>query len=100
MPRVDTNEVTKWLTGAPKIARDVAPFYWTYLDAPADGTIFLTWQPLSRRGVEFASDGYIWPQNEVTFRHDLGNGLVSPRGSAWLPTRMGCRIVTRSLTRL
>ncbi|OIW35287.1 DUF1750-domain-containing protein, partial [Coniochaeta ligniaria NRRL 30616] len=76
MPRVDTNEVTKWLTGAPKIARDVAPFYWTYLDAPADGTIFLTWQPLSRRGVEFASDGYIWPQNEVTFRHDLGNGLA------------------------
>ncbi len=84
MPRVDTNEVTKWLTGAPKIARDVAPFYWTYLDAPADGTIFLTWQPLSRRGVEFASDGYIWPQNEVTFRHDLGNGLVSPASNASL----------------
>jgi hypothetical protein len=76
MPRVELHEVTKWLTGAPKIARDVAPFFWTYLDAPADGTIFLTWQPLSRRGVEFASDGYIWPQNESSFRHDVGNGLV------------------------
>ena len=95
MPKVDTQEVTKWLTNAPKIARDVAPFYWTYLDAPSDGTILLVWQPLSRRGVEFASDGYIWPQPEGSLRHDMGNGLVSLKdqrflhapGRAWF---LGC----------
>lgn len=87
MPKVDTQEVTKWLTNAPKIARDVAPFYWTYLDAPADGTILLVWQPLSRRGVEFASDGYIWPQPEACLRHDLGNGLVSLTAALRAPLR-------------
>lgn len=76
MPRIDANEVARWLQQAPKIARDQAPFFWTYLEAPADGTCVLTWQPLARRGVEFASDGYIWPQNETVLRHDIGNGLV------------------------
>ncbi|KAB5536350.1 hypothetical protein GE09DRAFT_323622 [Coniochaeta sp. 2T2.1] len=75
MPQLNTQEVVKWLSNAPKIARDVAPFYWTYLDAPADGTIFLAWQPLARRNVEFSSDGYIWPQPEQTYRQDVGNGL-------------------------
>ncbi|AEO65906.1 uncharacterized protein THITE_119311 [Thermothielavioides terrestris NRRL 8126] len=76
MPRVELSEVTKWLLQAPKIARDTAPFYWTYLDCPADGTIFLTWQPTVRRGTEFASDGYVWAGPEVFFQHGAGNGLV------------------------
>ncbi len=77
MPRVDLGEVTKWLLQAPKIARDTAPFYWTYLDGPADGAIFLTWQPTARRGNEFASDGYVWAGPEVSFQQNAGNGLVS-----------------------
>ncbi|KAJ4295896.1 hypothetical protein N0V88_004598 [Collariella sp. IMI 366227] len=76
MPRVELADVTKWLLQAPKIARDTAPFYWTYLDCPADGSIFLTWQPTARRGNEFASDGYVWAGPEVSFQQNAGNGLV------------------------
>jgi hypothetical protein len=76
MPRVDLPEVTKWLLQAPKIARDTAPFYWTYLECPADGSIFLTWQPTARRGNEFASDGYVWAGPEVSYQQSAGNGLV------------------------
>ncbi|KAK5658722.1 hypothetical protein OQA88_1531 [Cercophora sp. LCS_1] len=76
MPRLELNDVTQWLLSAPKIARDTAPFFWTYLDCPQDGSIFLTWQPTARRSVEFASDGYIWTQPETVFRNEMGNGLV------------------------
>ncbi|KAK3330165.1 hypothetical protein B0H66DRAFT_527532 [Apodospora peruviana] len=76
MPKVEFHLVTKWLTAAPKIARDTAPFYWTYLDAPQDGTIYLTWQPTARRGTDFASDGYVWSGPEYFFRHEVGNGLI------------------------
>ncbi|EAQ92609.1 hypothetical protein CHGG_00844 [Chaetomium globosum CBS 148.51] len=75
MPRVDLPEVTKWLLQAPKIARDTAPFYWTYLDCPPDGSIFLTWQPTARRANEFASDGYVWVGPEVSYQQSAGNGL-------------------------
>lgn len=68
--------MTKWLLGAPKIARDTAPFFWTYLETPRDGSIFLTWQPLARRGNEFASDGYVWASQETYYRQDMGDGLV------------------------
>lgn len=61
---------------APKIARDTAPFFWTYLDRPPNGTIFLTWQPLNFLGTSFASDGFIWPPQEQYFQHDAGNGVV------------------------
>jgi len=73
---VDVHEVTKWLTAAPKIARDTAPFYWTYLDCPQDGTNFLMWQPTARRATDFASDGYVWPTPEVFYQENVGNGLV------------------------
>ncbi|KAK3362705.1 hypothetical protein B0T25DRAFT_575412 [Lasiosphaeria hispida] len=76
MPRVELGDVTKWLMSAPKIARDTAPFFWTYLDCPQDGSIFLTWQPTARRNVEFASDGYVWAGPEVYYRNDVGNGLI------------------------
>lgn len=65
------------LVSAPKIARDTAPFFWTYLDCPRDGQIMLTWQPLQRLGTNFASDGYIWPGPDEFQRLDLKNGLVS-----------------------
>ncbi|KAK4673407.1 hypothetical protein QC763_111740 [Podospora pseudopauciseta] len=76
MSRVELNDVTKWLMQAPSIARDKAPFYWTYLDCPADSTIFLMWQPTARRGNEFSSDGYYWASPEVMLSNPLNNGLV------------------------
>ncbi|KAJ6445799.1 haloacid dehalogenase-like hydrolase [Purpureocillium lavendulum] len=76
MPRIDTNEVAKWLMNAPQVARDRAPFFWTYLDKPADGTILLTWQPLQRLGTNFATDGFVWAPPEQVYKHDLGNGLM------------------------
>jgi hypothetical protein len=79
MHRVDMNEVTKWLLQAPKIARDTAPFFWSFLDTPASGSIFLTWQPLSKLGVEMASDGYIWGGPETAYSSEVGNGLVGKR---------------------
>lgn len=77
MPRLDLTEVAKWLMTAPQIARDRAPFFWTYLDKPADGTVLLTWQPLQRLGTNFATDGFVWAPPEQVYKHDLGNGLVS-----------------------
>jgi hypothetical protein len=76
MPRLDLQDVQKWLMAAPKIARDTAPFFWTYLDCPQDGSIFLTWQPTARRNLDFASDGYVWPQPETFYRNEIGNGLA------------------------
>ncbi|KAK3310436.1 uncharacterized protein B0T15DRAFT_518526 [Chaetomium strumarium] len=99
MPRVDLPEVTKWLLQAPKIARDTAPFYWTYLDCPADGSIFLTWQPTSRRGTEFASDGYIWAGPELSFQHNAGNGLILDIHFQRTGYRMGEQIAIHSRRR-
>ncbi|KAK7430873.1 hypothetical protein QQZ08_002663 [Neonectria magnoliae] len=76
MPRLDLNEVAKWLMNAPQVARDRAPFFWTYLDKPTDGTILLTWQPLQRLGTNFATDGFVWAPPEQIYKHDLGNGLM------------------------
>ncbi|KPM45470.1 hypothetical protein AK830_g1073 [Neonectria ditissima] len=76
MPRLDLNEVAKWLMSAPQVARDRAPFFWTYLDKPTDGTILLTWQPLQRLGTNFATDGFVWAPPEQIYKHDLGNGLM------------------------
>ncbi|XP_044724855.1 SWI/SNF and RSC complex subunit Ssr4 [Hirsutella rhossiliensis] len=76
MPRLDLSEVAKWLMSAPQVARDRAPFFWTYLDKPADGTILLTWQPLQRLGTNFATDGFVWAPPEQVYKQDLGNGLM------------------------
>lgn len=84
MPHPNVNEIAKWLMNAPQVARDRAPFFWTYLDKPADGTIFLTWQPLQRLGTSFATDGFVWAPQEHLYKHDLGNGLVClSSGSLW-----------------
>ena len=74
--RVEIPEVTSWLMQAPQVARDKAPFYWTYLDRPDNGSIFMTWQPLQLMGTNFASDGYIWPPQEQHMRQEVGNGVV------------------------
>ncbi|KAI2624401.1 DUF1750-domain-containing protein [Hypoxylon sp. NC1633] len=74
--RIEPSEVTNWLMQAPKIARDAAPFFWTYLDRPENGNIFLMWQPLQQMGLNFASDGFIWPPQEQYLQQEVGNGVI------------------------
>ncbi|KAI0447028.1 hypothetical protein F4803DRAFT_500760 [Xylaria telfairii] len=74
--QVQPAEVTSWLMQAPKIARDTAPFFWTYIDKPENGQIFLTWQPLQLMNTLFASDGFIWPPQEAYFTQEVGNGVI------------------------
>ncbi|RDW85246.1 hypothetical protein BP6252_02836 [Coleophoma cylindrospora] len=69
--QIHHEKVAQMLLQAPKIARDQAPFYWTYLDRPAAGTILLTWQPLSILGTDFASDGFIWAPAETAFQMEV-----------------------------
>lgn len=76
LQQVHHNKIAEWLLSAPKIARDTAPFFWTYLDRPADGTILLTWQPLNVLGTEYATDGYIWPPMETAFQLEVEGGYV------------------------
>jgi len=72
---VHPEKVAEWLLGAPKISRDQAPFYWTYLDRPIDGTILLVWQSTSM-GAEYASDGYVWAPGESAFQIEVSGGYV------------------------
>ncbi|KAI1328375.1 hypothetical protein F5Y16DRAFT_369529 [Xylariaceae sp. FL0255] len=74
--QIQPQEVTAWLMQAPKIARDTAPFFWTYIDKPENGHIFLTWQPLQLMGTYFASDGFIWPPQESYFTQEVGDGVI------------------------
>ncbi|KAI1826424.1 hypothetical protein F4861DRAFT_497188 [Xylaria intraflava] len=74
--QVHPPEITGLLMQAPKIARDTAPFYWTYFDRFEIGSIFLTWQPLQLRGTNFSTDGYIWPPQEAYFAQEVGNGVI------------------------
>ncbi|KAI1003949.1 hypothetical protein K3495_g4260 [Podosphaera aphanis] len=75
LPRIHPEKVSEWLQAAPKIARDQAPFYWTYLDRPQDMTIFLVWQSMAL-GHEFPSDGYIWTPQEIAFQIQIEGGYT------------------------
>ncbi|KAJ8113829.1 hypothetical protein ONZ43_g5056 [Nemania bipapillata] len=74
--QVQPGEVTSLLMQAPKIARDTSAFFWTYIDRPENGQIFLTWQPLQLMGTHFSSDGFIWPPQEAYFTQEVGNGVI------------------------
>ena len=55
---------------APKTMRET-PVQWQFLDAPADGTLFLTWQPTEYMNMNFASDGYAWADGEQPFNSEV-----------------------------
>lgn len=62
-----TDTVLEYLLSAPRMVRELHPMHWTFLDGPPDGTVMLTWQPLSHLGANFASDGYVWADVEQAF---------------------------------
>ncbi|KAI9048242.1 hypothetical protein LZ554_008037 [Drepanopeziza brunnea f. sp. 'monogermtubi'] len=75
LSQLHPDKVAEYLLGAPKITRDQAPFYWTYLDRPADGTVLLIWQSASL-GPEFPSDGYVWNPGESPYAIDVPGGYT------------------------
>ncbi|CZT06080.1 uncharacterized protein RAG0_11915 [Rhynchosporium agropyri] len=75
LAQIHPDKVAEYLLGAPKIARDQATFYWTYLDRPADGTVLLVWQS-PQLGSEFPSDGYIWSPGESPFAIEVQGGYT------------------------
>jgi len=68
-PSLET--IVSYLLEAPKIVRDLQPMQWQMIEAPADGTLMLTWQPLEYIGTTFASDGYIWADAEHVFKSEV-----------------------------
>jgi len=68
-PSLDT--LVSYLLEAPKIMRELSTVQWQFLDAPPDGTIFLTWQPTEYLQMNFASDGYVWSDVEQPFNSDV-----------------------------
>jgi hypothetical protein len=63
---IPVEAVVEYLLQAPRIARDLAPVGWKFLDPPRDGTIMLVWQP-PQLETHFASDGLIWADAEYAF---------------------------------
>jgi hypothetical protein len=78
-PSLDT--IVGYLLEAPKSVRDLQPMQWQLLDAPADGTLLLTWQPLEQQGTNFSSDGYIYGDAEQSFKSDVRGYVCLPRTS-------------------
>ena len=75
----------EFLIQAPRIVKEVAPMTWTYLQGPADGSVFMEWQPAGggmgggpggQRPSRFASDGFVWADAESAFTLDV-KGYVS-----------------------
>ncbi|KAI9869881.1 MAG: hypothetical protein M1830_004970, partial [Pleopsidium flavum] len=64
---VSLETVVEYLLQAPKITRELAAMNWMFLNAPADGSVMLVWQPLNQLGTQFASDGYVWADVEQAF---------------------------------
>lgn len=71
--------VVQYLVRAQQIVRE-APVAWQYLIPPRDardGSLYLMWQPTSRLGNVFATDGYVWASPETTHTKEL-RGYVRP----------------------
>ncbi|KAG9245826.1 hypothetical protein BJ878DRAFT_332175 [Calycina marina] len=75
LPILHPDNAAEWLFAAPKIAQNQAPFYWTYLDRPQDGTILLVWQSPSL-GLELPSDGFVWAPGEIRYQVPASGGCT------------------------
>lgn len=75
MPRMGLDVAFQYLSQAPQIVKQMAPMSWQYLNAPSDGTLFLTWAG-PRTGNVCPTDGYVWAGQEEHVVQDFG-GFVS-----------------------
>ncbi|KAL8963962.1 MAG: hypothetical protein Q9183_004811, partial [Haloplaca sp. 2 TL-2023] len=66
-PNVSLETIANRLIEAPEIVGNVKPMVWMFIDCPGDGVMMLCWQPLAKRNIEFASDGYVWLDAESAF---------------------------------
>jgi hypothetical protein len=73
------DQAYRYLLDAPSIVKQMAPMSWTYMTAPADGTMWLEWIPLEKNDQPFPSDGYAWIDPEQTYRHELNGYTVEMR---------------------
>ena len=71
MPKLPIEKALEFLLQAPHVMREGRPVVWQFIGFQQPGTIFLTWQPPAR-GTAFASDGYVWGDNESHFEKDVG----------------------------
>lgn len=71
MNTLSPETAAEYLLSAPKVVREMQPVHWMFIDAPQDGTVMLTWQPLSRLGTSFASDGYVWADSENIYTTEM-----------------------------
>ncbi|KAI9835271.1 MAG: hypothetical protein M1819_002415 [Sarea resinae] len=71
LAQVNIETVVEYLLQAPKITKEMAPMTWTYLDAPANGSMFLVWQPLTKLATHSASDGYVYADPESAFSSEM-----------------------------
>lgn len=75
LPQVNLDIAVEYLIQAPRIAREVAPMSWMYLDCPADGEVMLVWQPSQLR-TQAASDGFVWADAESAFSSEMRGYIV------------------------
>lgn len=76
MPHMGLDQAFTFLAQAPQIVQKMAPMSWQYLQAPQDGTLFLTWAG-PRTGNQFPTDGYLWAGQEEHLVQDYA-GFVGP----------------------
>ncbi|KAH9825756.1 hypothetical protein Tdes44962_MAKER10151 [Teratosphaeria destructans] len=77
MQHLSLEQAYRYLLDVTQIVKQLASMSWQYVQAPPDGTIWLEWLAPERMhpGSRFPSDGYVWADNEQTFRQDY-NGYT------------------------
>ncbi|KAJ5567196.1 hypothetical protein N7535_006502 [Penicillium sp. DV-2018c] len=88
MHMMPSETAVEYLTSAPRICQ-TQPMHWIFLDGPPDGTVMLTWQPQNHLGNNFASDGYVWADQEQAFSFE-SRGYVCPH-----PSILYCAMCTK-----
>jgi hypothetical protein len=58
--------------------KSVQPVYWSYVNAPQDGTIQLEWLSQDKADA-YPSDGYVWADPEATYRHEYAGYTIEMR---------------------
>lgn len=69
--QLNIDQAYQFLFEAPKVVKQIAPMAWQYLAGPPTGTVFLTWIGGRMQG-QFASDGYVWIDQEQRYTQDVG----------------------------